>query len=70
METTKMEKNKKLICPQCQEKKVLLDLIYHDLKGNFKEVSMCKECYDALKYKKREVGKGFPRVLYRKTTMM
>lgn len=65
-----MSKHKKLICPQCQEEKVLLSLIYHNLKGGFEEVSMCRECYDALKYKKRDEGKGYPRVLYMKTTMM
>lgn len=60
---------KKLVCPQCQEKKILLDLVYHNLKGDFQEVSMCRECYDNLKYLKRTAGEGFPRILYMKTTI-
>jgi len=35
----------KLICPQCQENKILLELYLEDGK-KIRQVSMCKECYN------------------------
>lgn len=57
----------KLICPECQEKKVLIKFVYRDLHGKFQNVDMCKQCYDDLKYLKSQTGMKIPRILYRRT---
>lgn len=57
----------KLICPECQEKKVLIDLVYRDLQGKFQNIEMCQECYDDLKFLKSQTGMKIPRILYRRT---
>lgn len=49
---------KKLICPQCQEKKILLELYLED-ENKFRLVSMCKQCYNYYKKTKN---------LFRKTS--
>lgn len=48
----------KLICPQCQENKILLELYIEEGK-KFHSVSMCKQCYNYYKKTKN---------LFRKTS--